>query len=860
MLFLVLAATLAVTGIALITADDADALPKDLRLTFLDDTNLREAQGLNPNTFNYTIKHTGEVLSEEVVVEIQNEPEAWQHFLSASTKMGVRTSTNVLELMLQRGEVSNMSVTITPPLNQLNQTFWFRVNAYIKKEPGINRSHEIGIVIPQEAGFEIKPWNVPAKGYYEALPPGQVTIRFALFNNGNGVDKFLIQGESSRDTAGWTITFVSGIDEFGFTQELTPDPTKKNPYFIDARIPIPAEEKADVSCQVTVNATSLFDPFEQRPPAYVTIKSLQYYDFQVYILDDEDKEGAPGEQTEFSIKIHNKGNGWDEFLVEPVWDEELNPDFIASANPRTVNIASNESGDVTYIVKVPESAPKKVYFFTAEISSSNKHLAIVTKSFSVEVVQYFKVVLDSKKPHLSTIPGGVLDYEVMVRNGGNGLDSIKIQLLGVPSGWLTYIQPQEVSLLQNEEAKVDIRVIVPIRFEEAPIGSYNITVEADSARSETAVDYFILRLDITQFYRIEWMYQDLPITDEDAPEAQPGIIKPRRSFNPYEKHYIDITLEIKNFGNGEDNIEVSGYGEDPRVQVTVQPVNTLLLRDQTKLIKVHIEVPQDLEPGIYHLYVNGSSEDKTTAIRVVPLDFEIFNYDVKVPETPIYMDPKTGDVVRSELRVETKANLSFKLRVENSGTKPIQTAIVKVYDNYLDDEGELVRWNFFNASTPPIAVGDKYIVGEKPYSRANPPLYWWANVSGDHTLEFRVFYDYQSTTANDVSNINVTVEKQKEESDILTKNPVFLSVVIAIVVAAVVAGGYVVVLRREPRVDADLYSSIYGADFTEEEVMPEAMEEEVAEEGPSLSPEQMALYGEDYGTIEVADEEPPPEE
>jgi hypothetical protein len=154
-------------------------------------------------------------------------------------------------------------------------------------------------------------------------------------------------------------------------------------------------------------------------------------------------------------------------------------------------------------------------------------------------------------------------------------------------------------------------------------------------------------------------------------------------------------------------------------------------------------------------------------------------------------------------------------------------------------------------------VGDKYVVGEKPYTKENPPLYWYANESGDHTLEFKVFYDFQSTTANDVSSINVTVEKEKEESDILTRNPVFLSIIIAIVVAAVVAGGYVVVLRRQPKVDADLYSSIYGADFTEEEIMAEAPDEEMEEEGPSLSPEQMALYGEDYDTTEVADEEPP---
>ncbi len=849
---LLLAITFTLVAIAVVTSDDAEAIQYDLRLNFRDDSPVRMARGLNPVTYNYTIRHTGDVLSQETHIQMYNVPPLWNIFFSASTAAGVSTGTynptQPFEILIQRGEVSNLSVTITPPLNQLNQTFWFEVKAWPKKDISEFENHTIGVIIPQVAGFEIVVWNPPPGGVYKAIPPSTITIRFALFNTGNGVDHFLVQGESSRSDAGWKLSFVSGRDQYGFTTNLTPDPNKRNPYFLDVKIPIPAGERAGITAQVTVNATSMFNMSRQMPPAFVTLQALQYYNFQVFIVGNDKKEGTPGQQVEFKLQINNLGNGWDTFSVKPVWDENLNPDFIASANPRQIDIDNRVNDTVQYIVKVPTNAPKKTYFFTAEVTSISTELSPVTKSFAVEVGQYFAIELSSPKPRMSTIPGGILDYEIIVRNAGNGLDSIELELMGYPPNWLSYITPPEASLLQAATANIQIRIIVPSRFEEAPIGSYNLTVRADSARSDVQT-FFDIQVDITQFYKIEWMYQDQKITDDDAEVAQKGIIKPRRSFNPYAKNTIDITLEIKNFGNGDDNISLSGYSTDPRVDVSVSPVMTLLLRDQTKFVKVSIEVPEDIPPGVYSLNVNASSQDPEFIQRVVPLDFEVFNFDASVPPIPTFVDPETGDVVRSELSVNQRSNLSFKLRIENAGTKAIPQVTVRVFDNYVKD-GELIRWNFFNYTTPPIAVGDRFIVGERPYTANNPPLYWYANLSGVHTLEFKVSFEDQSVTQNDIATINITVEKETEGTRSVVESPVFLGGLIAVIVAVLIVGGYVFVLRRKPQVDADLYSSIYGADFEEEPVTVPA--EEAAPEGTALTPEQQALYGDDYGEGEYA--------
>ncbi len=835
-------------GIAMVSADDAEAAQYDVELKYMDGVEIKILEGMNPVIFNYTVRNTGDNPSMEVYLQLEEVPSLWNVFFSADprsgTEMGTYVPSQPFDFLLQKAEKCNFTMTITSAPNQLNKTYDFKLNAWPRKDPGRNDSHTVGVVITQIAGFEIGVWNPPPNGVYLAIPPSTVTVRFALFNTGNGVDRFLVRGHSSRSEAGWTISFDSGVDEFGFTPNISADPLKQRPHFIDVKVPIPAGERAHVTAHITINATSMFNVTKQMPPAFAQISSLQYYNFQVYVNGPDKKDGTPGEEVEFQLKINNQGNGWDTFSIKPVWDTDLNPGFIASANPRAIDIDLNDNGTVQYIVKVPTNAPKKTYFFTAEIESSSPELSPVTKSFAVEVGQYFAIQMEAPVSRASTIPGGNLEFEVTVRNTGNGLDSIVIQKIkGAPDAWLTYTQPPEVTLLQDAEAIIKIIVIIPSKFEEAPIGSYNLTVPAISSRSDASAEFSLI-IDITQFYRIEWLYQGEEITNPDRPEAQLGSIRPRRSFNPYEKNSIDITLEVKNFGNGGDNITMSGYSTDPRITVEITPEFTLLFRDQIKYVKVHIEVPENIPHGVYVVYANASSQDITFIERVVPLDFEVENYDARVPAIPTYIDPDMGDVVRSEVNVKPNSNLSFKLKIENNGTRPLSAVTVRVYDNYYANNG-LVTWNFFNFTTPPIAVGDRYIVGERPYSKTNPPLYWWSNRSGSHNLVFKIFYEAQAEVTNDISDLNVTVEKEAGGSDSITQNAYLMGTIIAVVIAVVIVAGYVFALRRKPQVDADLYSSIYGGDF-DEEVVAEVPAEAAPEAEPAMSPEQQALYGDDY--------------
>jgi uncharacterized membrane protein len=835
-----------IAAIAIMTAVRGDTPLYGVDLEFKDPPNVKEGHGGISVSFDYNVTHTGAVISENVTVELLEEPVGWSHFMAASTIAGVRSTTNTLNLMLRRNEVAPLMVQVTPPFGVANGTYGMVVRTYVDKDPAMNASHDIYVIIGTLVGFELERATQPPFDRTAVVPPGTVTLRYELFNTGILEDRYHFDFESSLAIDGWDLTLVNGTNQDGWTPPLPPDPGRAQPHLIYLTMTVPADAMDGAKCQVVVNATSAIDSSLRSPSLFTTIEALQYYDFIVYVKGGAQKECKVGQQAEFQFGIRNLGNGWDTFIIEPVWDPVLNPGFIVSVNPRTVDVSSHGTGFVSYTVPVPQDAPKKVYDFRAIISSSDGNLDSKTLIFMVEVSQFYKIELSSPERRMTTIPGDIADFEVDVRNAGNGLDSMTISLLGVPAGWLTYIQPPEVSLLQNEQAKVSIQIIVPSRFEEAPVGSYNITLKADSSRSDAEAVYD-LQLDLTPFYRIEWIYQDLAITDPMAPIAQPGIIKPRRSFNAYEKNYIEITLEIKNFGNAPDDIQICGAGFDPRIDVTVTPDRALLLSEQTKLIKVHIEVQRDIPPDVYLVYVNATSQDRTTQTKIVPLEFEVFNFDASISMVPTCHDMGMGGAYVNVTVVRDECVLW--LNVKNDGTKPLSTVQVRVYDSFVED-GRTVRWNFFSHNISRIDVGDTYYFAHIGHSMMDPAIRWWANVTGQHTIEFRVSYQYQSNTTNDVTYIELyVVEASPPPSTALLS--LFLASGVVLFIAAIIIAAVLFAKRRRTGEPAPPPETVVDPASFERALPPFDPEPDRVAMMPRPTLEHVALYGQDLDGEEV---------
>jgi uncharacterized membrane protein len=708
-------------------------------------------------TFNLSVKVGTDRPFVNGVYQVVGLPESWPSVLiTGDTEDATGWDPT---FMYKAGIQYRLWVKITHPLGTLNDTYWFTLKAHLEENESAQYDLRLGVVVRQYADFEwansYVPTDPPPGDEFKALPSDNVSVRLALYNTGNGYDRFSIHAESSRPDEVRSLSFMSGVNRENLTSVLPPDRFKKRPYYIVVSVTVAPEGLAGTTTQFTIDAKSLFNTSLVKPPAFFAVTSLQYFEFEVNVDGPGSKDGIPGEEVEFQLKIRNLGNGWDTFQIKPIWDLELNPGFIAAANPRQVDIEARTGRTIQYVVKVPEGAPKKTFFFTAEIKSSSPELTPVTKRFAVKVLQYFDLDMTSQGPsNASTIPGGNLEFNVTLLNSGNGLDSIVVKdIKGTPEGWLAYAQPPEVTLLQGQVTTIKVIVIVPSQFEEAPIGSYILTVIAVSSRSDARAEHH-LGVEITKMHRIEWLYQGESITSP---------IKPRHSFNPYQKSTINITLELKNFGNSDDNVTLETYCPDTRITSEVNPAFTYLKSGQVTQIKVSIVVPKDIPPGIYNAFVNASLTGYDLWPRVLPLDFEIENNDVAVPPIPTYIDPN-GGIVRNLIVLEKGMNKTLKLKIHNNGTRPLNGVEVKGFDIY-DVDGEEIRWNFFNFTSPTIPVGQTFTVGERPFTPTNPPLVWWGNRSGNHTLEFRVYYPYQSCTTNDISRLNLTVEEPASQED-----------------------------------------------------------------------------------------------
>jgi uncharacterized membrane protein len=730
--------------------EGVDAAGYDLTLELNDTARVKVGHGRDPIGFNWTLTNNGSASNESIIIDVIDAPVNWTNlvlltnlWLPPPDPVGPPT-----EVLMEQGEAIDLWLFITPPANQTNDTYWFTVIAYPKADPNYNVTHDVAIILPQEAGFQLELWNPPPGGTFRAIPPSTVTIRFALFNSGNGVDRFLIRGSSSRSDDGWTLTFIDGVDEYGYTDEIQPDPMMVSPYFIDVNVPIPAGIGPDLESIVTLNATSMFDASLQEPAAMATVRTLQYYNFKAYISGPDKKDAVPGDEVEFQLKINNSGNGMDTFTIQAIWDLELNPGFNATANPMTLDIDSMATETIQYIVKVPVNAPKKTYFLTAEINSLSPELAPITKSFAVEVGQIFGIELTCDEPWRLTIPGGNLEFEMTVRNTGNGLDSIVIQdIHGAPQGWLTYTQPPEVTLLQGKNATIKIIVIVPSAFEEPPLLGYTLTVTAKSSRSD-AEDALDLTIDIEQFWRIEWMYIGEDITNPDRPVAQTGSIRPRTVIDLMDDTSATVVLTVKNYGNALDEVTLEVKNDFDHMDITIFPDSFTLVGGGTKNIHVEITVPRDGRTGVFYFHLNAISSDPSFITRVVPLDVEVKPvYSVDDFIDLSYADPlnddytftftadqEGGEVIRSRGRLTRSPGIDINNLMATLDPANGTAGVVLICGEILDEEGTEYWVYFVNKShrqSGPLLRPGVHNGGEFSWTFSDPSFtylgLWYSN-------------------------------------------------------------------------------------------------------------------------------------
>jgi uncharacterized membrane protein len=654
------------------------------------------------------------------------------------------SSTNEsLSFQLEGQDTARVKLLIFPPVTARPGESRFHIRLYLAGSSEY-LPHFFIVNVLEYTNVELKAVHEP-NGGYRGEPGEGVTVILKLTHVGDTNDSFFVKAWTEWNSTGWSVNVESGLDDNGSTPELAP----LSLLIIFLRVTVPSNAMALDSAFVNINATSKAHP-EWSNEIRVLVFTSQVYSLSVQTLGPTEVtvEGGVGSNQTFSGRVINSGNGLTNVSAKPEWDRELSPGFMMHVRPPWIVLAPGASFEFEALIQVPDNVPKKIYFLWASFyPDGNEPTKVV---FTIEVGQFFDVELSSSEPRRATDPGGVVDLVIQVRNVGNGLDSIRISLLGVPSGWLTYIQPQEVSLLQYEVSNVDIRIIVPTRFEEAPRGTYIFTVEAQSTRSEQTRALLDISLVINRFIRFEWIFKELPITDPEAPVAQRGILKPVPYLNPYgENIWYSPPLAIQNFGNSEVNVSLEVTTDEPRFVIWTAPFNPRLAWASSIPFYIHIEAPPGVPTGIYWVNLTLSSEDDPDyAPRLLPTRVEVYNVDVAVVE--MTAQGKMVTIENGLVNVTEFTTVHLEYIVQNIGDVDAVKVNVSLYHISPDGSIEMLKSEFTTIAP-----------GERQHLRRS----WLAHDPGEHRFKVEAQLGDQARLDNDLATLNVTVNEVPEEPE-----------------------------------------------------------------------------------------------
>ena len=672
------ALTIVALMVAINTADDTEAAG-NLSLVYLDDHLPQD-----PLVHHFNLTYIGQTPG-KVDVHPSGVPEGFAYELKAETSIGNVSATDILTLYFHRHETWSLTIVFHLNGTVLAGTHEMSLWAFANEDPYDSDAVAFLMPISQFADAHIEVYFPPPGGTYKAIPPSTITIRYILFNTGNGADRFKIRASSSLSYRGWTPSFVHGVDWNGTTDLMPPDPLRRTAYYIDIKVPIPAGEVSGRVSKVELMVTSLFNTSVESMAPPLDIESLQYFNFQVFIKGSDEMDAMPGDIAVFRLDIRNLGNNVDNFIIRSRRAGDAQHPFFVTVEPGTIEIEANTSAIVAIVVEVPDNALKSTYFFEVEVWSSSKELTPVVKVLAVRVLQTYGVEIGKIQEVPTAVPGETVITQVSVFNSGNGFDVVSVDPSTKPAGWVTLISPEQVALTTNEEANVSVSVIVSSYHLWARSGPHAVALIATCSDGRTQM-VLELSVRVRTVHRVELAFDN---TNRTSPET-PDVTTPTILMNP--------NSAVVNHGNNDATTLLSIESSHALLWATVSSYTVRVNWSSWDNITLVLKAQRDLPPGEYEVILMvrpATSTDEmersiTLPVVVFERNFVLTGLDVLVNGAPsellfgIYQAVE-GDGVRLDINMTYVRPLEGNLVTVNVWhTFPNGTRIVhERYSEYL---------------------------------------------------------------------------------------------------------------------------------------------------------------------------------
>ena len=749
-------------------------------------------------TYGFQVKNTGDTSLPMCNLTLfpWNYP-TWSYFFIPSCPFEVNP-----------GETKNVILTIYPDMYAEAKRYTFQIKG-VKDCP----TNVISI------NLDVKPWadvEVRAPPPKSAYPGETLEFTFEIYNAGNVKEKFYVA--SIETGVARMVPYLKDGSNLTYDVALGKSTTKT----VVVMLPYDLQTtEGSLGYQLSMTVYCMSNS-SQETTNWTYIQVHHIYDIAMGV-SPLNATLNPGELAEFTITVLNLGNGQDRVTLD------LTPNFDASAwtistGADWFNLSAGRSNSTKLKITPPLNALKgSNYKLEVRARSSGPPFPAMpverweTITIAVRQIKQISVPVTSFRTPEPIQPGEVVRFGFNFTNMGNGEDFVNITILDKPLNWHVGLDFYlNIRVQPSTTQKVSLTVQASVNRNESLFRTYSVLLQLCNSDRSTVAN-LTFEIDVGPVY--DWTFE--------VEGSSTGRI------NPYAQKTTSFTLLLRNLGNVAEDIQLSLEGEKAswgRLDTTA----ISLAYGETKNVRLQVEVPKEAEVAReYVLQVAAQSQNQPDLVKRLTISVVVVHMDITV--VPLGSLEINGQVWK-EYRTVFNTRLNISATMRNDGTDTVPPINVKFYDN-------------------DVLIAERNSTSLAPSKVAKFNIVWTATSVGTHVIRVRLDATNQLGEVDEGNNEAVaTIDVRGQDEGGTVEGGAggwtyFGLVLVLLIVAGAVA--YIIIQRR-PKVDKELYESIYGKKGEEA-----AVDAQLAAERAEVERRAREKLGEEAALYEGAAAEPP---
>ena len=474
---------------------------------------------VNPNEnvkFQMSVKNTGGNDEDSVTISFSgNGVDQWDITPQPST------------LTIDIDELAYFNLSVTPDIEAIAGLKSISIIA-TSGDGSTKSSTSITVKVNQLPALQVDKVGTSSK---DVEASKRVYYSFDVTNKGNAVDTFNLAVDTSSMPTGWDASLDQDkISNLGVDENIT---------LTDVLV-VKAPEDAAADVEISIIVTISSDYNSSVNSTYTSRTTvLQNFEPKISIIGEDTMSVEPEGQVNFTIMITNDGNGDDDIALSlggnSSWGQLGGSSF---------NLEAGTNDTTTLRVTPPKDTEATNGYILIVRATSEDGETTNSRNIYINVQQVYEVSVqvsgDSSK---KGDPGDELNYQILVKNKGNGDDTFTLSLEGEKAVWGSILD--EVELTSGESTTVNLTVNID---DDATVGDNDIIVRGSSEDNPGVNDTGTVKVTVNKQFKVDVIVSSM--------SGDPGST-------------ITYAVRIQNEGTGDDTFSVSiddypeGWSVDP---------------------------------------------------------------------------------------------------------------------------------------------------------------------------------------------------------------------------------------------------------------------------------------------------------